>query len=362
MSRSGGCAAAGAKAAVCRGQMLVDEDYWALLHCEGVKEIADRLATTPAYAPFLTADRLPRDPHRFDLERVFKEVPVEEALRFVPYLDGPRKDLLTVWIGRREGAQAKRVFRAIRSGREDREALRATLTRIPGSRVPYDRLLAARNFEDIEDLLRGTTFYRALKEPLRRLIQDGGSLFSLEMALDVEIERRIGDALAALPREDRSALEPLLGYRVDILNLYWVYRAKRYYSMTPEEILNYLMPDRYKVRLPALRALARAETMDAFFEAAAGIPQGDFLLSAPRDDELGLDRERRRRLRTRAERVFRTGGPGFPTAMAYLYLKELEAEDLIKIVEDIRYDFDRRRAALYLTQPLLSGGDVAWPS
>jgi V/A-type H+-transporting ATPase subunit C len=359
---AGGPIAAGAKAAVCFGRMLSDDDYWGLLHCDGVKEIAERLRTTPAYGPFLTGERLPREPHRFDLERAFKAIPVEEGLRFLPYLDGPRRDFLHAWIRRRDADQLKRIFRSVRSGRTDREGIRGTLTPSPGNRIPYDRLLSAHNFEEIEESLRGTPYHQALREPLRRLIEEGGGLFSLEMALDIEIERRIVEALSLLPREDRCRMEPLFGFRLDILNLYWVYRAKRYYDMTPEEILNRLLPARHRTKLPALRALARTESMDEFYEVARQTPLGEYLTYATSGDELGLDRERRRRLWSRAVQVFRSTVPSFPSAMAYIYLKELEAEDLVKIVEDVRYDFDRRQAALYLTRPLVAGGDLTWLS
>ena len=37
--------------------------------------------------------------------------------------------------------------------------------------------------------------------------------------------------------------------------------------------------------------------------------------------------------------------------MAYLILRELEVKDLFTIIEDIRYDYDKKRAREFLIHP-----------
>ena len=46
--------------------------------------------------------------------------------------------------------------------------------------------------------------------------------------------------------------------------------------------------------------------------------------------------------------------------MSYFVIKEFEIQDLIHIIEDVRYGYDRRHAAVYLIKPILMGGETEW--
>jgi V/A-type H+-transporting ATPase subunit C len=40
-------------------------------------------------------------------------------------------------------------------------------------------------------------------------------------------------------------LRKLVGTRVDLMNIYWVYRARRFFNMSPEEALTLITKARY---------------------------------------------------------------------------------------------------------------------
>lgn len=46
--------------------------------------------------------------------------------------------------------------------------------------------------------------------------------------------------------------------------------------------------------------------------------------------------------------------------VAYLMLLEFEVMDLVTIVEDVRYGYDRRMGALFLARPIIPEGVVSW--
>jgi V/A-type H+-transporting ATPase subunit C len=58
----------------------------------------------------------------------------------------------------------------------------------------------------------------------------------------------------------------------------------------------------------------------------------------------------------------RKGFPSFDALGAYLYLRYEEVSDIKMIIEDIRYDYNRREAAYFLGRPLLIGGVAPWRS
>jgi V/A-type H+-transporting ATPase subunit C len=61
-----------------------------------------------------------------------------------------------------------------------------------------------------------------------------------------------------------------------------------------------------------------------------------------------------------ALKIFQKGSPGFHTAMSYFILKSHELDDVIRIIEAVRYDYDRRNAANYLIRPIVSGEEPKW--
>lgn len=351
--------AVGVKAHVLFGRLLKDDLVWELLHAESVGEIAERLRRAPGYQAHLET-LPPRDVHRYDLEALLKTIPLTEAAAFLNYLNGPRDAFLRAWVERHEADNLKSLLRWILSGRQDREELRRRLWMVPASPLSYDLLLSARDFPEFLEALRGTRYFPVIREPMKRLVEGEGNLFSLEMALDIHAEARIHQALLDLEPEDRRPLMPLFGGRFDLLNLYWLYRGKRFYRMTPEELMNRLLPCRYRIGFPLFRRMARAQTLEEALEALSHTPYVRVFHESAPQDELVVERDIKRFLLLAARGIFRAGPPAFHTAMSYFMLRELEVEDLTTIIEDVRYDYDRRHAAVYLARPILSGGDNPW--
>ena len=169
---------------------------------------------------------------------------------------------------------------------------------------------------------------------------------------------RLPELLEAL-REGRSVLR-ILGVQMDFQNLSWVYRSLRYYDLTPEERVARLLPCRYRLGSAALRRMARAEDLGTFWAALKASPYGPCFEDSPPTEEMAMERDMRRAIRKTAMEVFRQGMPDLSTMMAVLTLLESEVQDLITLIEDVRYDYDRRHAALFLARPLIPGGEVRW--
>lgn len=363
-SSHGECISVGVKAHVLYSRILKEETFWGLLNCDSVAEITDQLKNTEGYGPHLET-LPPREIHRHDLEYALKASLLTEANGFLLYFNGTRDMFFRAWVAWYEAENLKNIFRHVMSDNTDRERLRRRLFLIPGTALSYDALLMARNFGEIGEALRGTVFYRVLIEPLKRLVTgEEKSLFPLEMAVDTLVENALYKAMMRLESSARRLLMPIFGARIDLLNTYIIYRALTFYHMSPEETLNRLLPVRHKIQLSQLRRLCRSGTLAEALEileetspAYAAIFKNSLQQPEP---QLALERNINRFLYLQALRVYRTGAPGFHTAISYFLLREFEIKDLIKIIEDVRYDYDRRHAVSYLTRPILSGGDVSW--
>lgn len=359
----GECLSLGVKARVLYSRLLTRDDYWLLLGSDTVHEVAAKLRAKEAYRDCIAL--LPQEVHRYDLEATVKMSLLSQVKAFLIHLSSPRNEFFRAWVGWYEAENLKSIFRHIAAGRADRDALRRRLYGIPGTKLSYDNILAARNFAELSESLRGTAFGKVLAEPLKRLVSgEENTLFPLEMACDSFVELLLFRAMKKMEPDERNALVPIFGTRIDLLNIYILYRSLAFYSMTPEETLNRLLPVRHKISLKFLRDAVRARTVDALttllaekFPAYASVLTDSLEQSEP---HLAMERNIKRRISEQALRVYGSGAPGFHTAMSYFVIKEYEIEDLIHIIEDVRYGYDRKHAAVYLIKEILTGGDTGW--
>jgi V/A-type H+-transporting ATPase subunit C len=344
-------------------RLLSIDDYWNFLGSDTVAEIGRKMSDT-AYDDVIST--LPATPHRHDLESTIKNTLFTQAESFLFHMSSPRDTFFRTLMYRHEADNLKSIFRYIASGRTNRDELRRRLYMSKNSKISYDNALAARDFMELSEVLRGSQYYRVLAEPLRRLhTGEEHSLFPLEMALDLFVELSIYKALKKLEPSEKNRLMPIFGVRLDLYNIYILYRAHTFYSLTPEEALNRLLPARFRVTMQALREIVRMEDVSQINELLKNrFPQYAGLFSDAMADEhphLSMERNIKRFIYTQARRVFGDGPPGFHTAVSYYILKEFEIADIVRIIEYVRYGHDRRSAAAYLTRPIvITGGETEW--
>ena len=352
----------GVKAHVLYSRLLTVDDYWGLLGSDTVVEVAQKLLAT-SYEESLST--LPAEPHRYDVEAAVKTVLVKGASSFMIHLSDPRDRFFRAWVRWHEADNLKSIFRHVAAGRMDRDELRRRLYISKNSTVSYENLLSARDFSELSEALAGSPYHRVLEDPMKRLATgEEHSLFPLEMALDGFVELSLSKAMKKLGSSERKMLLPIFGARIDLYNLYTLYRAVTFYDMTPEETLNRLLPARYRVTLAFLRAAVRAASMEQVIDMMKeAFPKyAEVLIGSLREEEpqLTLERNIKRYIYMEARRVFGSGPPDFHTAMSYFMLKESEITDIIRIIEYVRYGYDRRKAAEYLIRPITSGGETEW--
>ena len=349
---------AGSKARTRRGRLLEDAVYWQLLHCEEVGEIVERLAATPEYHEVL--EKVPREIHRSELEELLDLMLLRESGAFLGYLSGPRKVFLRAWVGLSEADAIKRALRRLAAGRGEKDALRRRLEALPYRSFSTEGLLAADRPETVLDALRSTPYFHVLREPLRRLVEEGGgTLYGAEMAVDGVALQRLYRSARDLPRGERDGVLSLAGALVDLTNIFWLYRGRHYFGQPPEEVLNRLLSVRHRVQIDLLRRLAGAESREAFWKVLEDSPYRPALDQAF-SEELFVDRGMEAFLFRQARRIFTREGPGFAMVVAYLFLRHYDVADLKTLVEDVRYGYSDRDAAVFLVRPILPGRGSVW--
>lgn len=349
-------AAVTAKARVYRGRLLSPDDYLRLLEFETVGEIGAYLAKSEAYGPYISVPS-PESLHRGDLEAIITSVPLLEEIPFCRYLGPERSALLRAWGERFDVDVIKRVLRIITTGAGDREVLRRKVASIPITIADGEKLLAAKSYREVLDSLRGYPLYNILSEPLKRLEKEGGTLFRPKMAMDTFFLTRILSRGGRLPGSEGQGVRQIFGTRADLINIYWIYRSRRFFLLTPEEALGMTLPVRYRLSFETLSAFAFAPDVPSMVKLLRGSVYGeafgtDYSGETTEVNEMALEHNLYRILWRTASKIFGSGSSGVHVVLAYLTLRELEVKDLFTIIEDARYHYDKKKAREFLIHPV----------
>ncbi len=348
-------AAVTAKARVYKGRLLAPADYARILALETVGEVAAYLAKTEAYGQYIPGPS-PETIHRVDLEAAITTVPLLEEIPFCRYLGPERAALLRAWGERFDVDLVRRVINIISAGAGSREALRRRIASVPITVADGEKLLAARTLREVLEAMKGYPLYNILEEPMKRAEKQGGSLFRVKMALDSFFMTNILSGGGKLPGSEGRGVRHIFGTRADLINIYWIYRGRRFFSMSPEEALSLTLPVRYRLKFGALSAIAFAPDTPSMIDILRSGPYGDAFgelgeNSAVEADEMTLEHNLYRVLFRISGAVFRSGSPGVHAVLAYLTLRELEVKDLFTIIECVRYGYDRDKSREFLIHP-----------
>jgi len=109
---------------------------------------------------------------------------------------------------------------------------------------PVTDLLEALDLEQFIEILKETIFYEPLKNALTPLTTKS-RLFDSEIAIDKFMYSQLWDITAKMSKTDREIIRRIVGIEIDLKNLEWIARAKKYYQLQQSELESMLIPHGY---------------------------------------------------------------------------------------------------------------------
>ncbi len=320
--------------------LLTSERLAVLSRAPGIEDLLAQLAQTP-YGPHLDIARQLLTPRRIVYQLRLRLAAVYgKLLRFTPE---PARDLIRELWRLYEVDNLKAVLRGIESGATWR-AVRYLLVPMPHhTALPLDallRILEARNMERAIERLRKLSYYEPLAAALPRY-QAEGTLFPLEIALDLDCRRALWRCMARLPEPDHAQAVRLLGVQLDADNLLWALRFRLYHHLAEEEIINYTLVEHAQVPPAAIRAIAAGEDVAAVVKrACAHIPGVQSLTISTQRALLppgawlpALEQTFYNHLVTLCHQTFMDAAFHIGLPLAYLILAESELRKLTALIE-----------------------------
>ena len=331
-----------AKIKVLRSRLLNYNNYVELSKSKDVEDAANKLKNFYGYHDFfisLEKEKL----HRGYIESKLSLSLMSDFERIYNFIsDYKLKKYLGAFFLRNEIHILKSILSMIYDKR-DIEYTLPELNILIGSKLKIDveRLKSSSCVSDFINNLKGTQFYNLLNDTYKQ----SQKLFDLEMKLDFYYYMHLWQLQKNyLTGKNRIILSKIKGTEIDLVNISWLYRMKKYYNFDSTALYSYLLPIQYKLTPNEISLLVKANTMVEFEKIVYNTYYGDLF----KTEKLKIERVAYKILSSIYYKFYLKYEDTMASVIYYIYLKELEINNITSLIEGIRYKLPAEKILSYL--------------
>ncbi len=276
---------------------------------------------------------------RDDLEQLLTRYMVHETEQLLHYFSGPYKDFLKVFLMKFEITDLVSILRKLSRNEELTGIGDHFIHSEAYSKLPFDKLAASKNVEQFIENLKDTPYYTSLKTVTENI--GVKREFHSEMKLQILFYKTLMKKAAKLDKKDYHMVMEIIGTRIDFLNVQWIYRARAYYGISPEQILIYSIQGGYRLKPVMLKKLAYSNTMDELEQLANKYMEFK-IFGKEADIKKNLDDGFYAYMESRKNDV------SIGKVLWFIYMLDKAIKNLIAVTESIRYRLPKEQIEKYM--------------
>ena len=213
------------------------------------------------------------------------------------------------------------------------------------SKVNVKALAASHSMEEYINNLKGTEYYH-LFNGLQ--IMNPLTSFDYEMQLDIYYFKKMWKLKEKqLKGDNLKSMTHSLGTEIDLLNIMWLYRSKKFYDIRSTDSYAYIIPLNYKLTKPELVKLMETATIDEFIVVLLTTYYGNISQSL-------INGSMEFTCLKIISKIYKNDKSNYPSSMApinnYLFQKQNEVRRLTTALECIRYKLSLQDTLSYVLQ------------
>ena len=326
-----------------QAKLLKDGDYEQIASMRSVPEVTEFLKEKPAYEKYLE-EMDSTLYHRGNVEKILYQSLFDDYSRIFRFGGPQQKQFLKTYWKRYEVDVINYCLRIVFNHYQipfDLDYKKEYFDRY--SQISIDALVASKNVEELVDNLAGTEYY----EPLKKIREmETATLFDYDMALELYYFTTLWKRQKRLLKGKELKLYARdCGTKIDLLNLQWVYRAKKYYHMLPPDIYSLTIPIHHRLSVKEYKTLVETPSLEEFLRQAENTWYA-------RKYDFGDGRTMEQTYKDCLRHLYLADRRQNPYSVAsiytYLYLKEEEIDKLTTALECIRYGLPRSETLAYM--------------
>lgn len=339
-----------------RSRLLKAEDYHKLAESQTVTDVIAYLKGTKAYGKLLDEMDVSLY-HRGNIEKMLVRSLYDDYTRLYRFSNQQQRQFLKLILNRYEVDVINHCLRIVFNHYEmtfDLDHKKDFFDKY--SDISIEKITGSNNVEELVEHLKGTEYYG----PLSR-VRDAGAteLLDYDLALNLYYYSQMWkQGRKVLSKADLEVYTRNLGTEIDLLNLQWIYRAKKYYNMLAPDLYAMLIPIQYRLSKAQFKALVEAPSLEEFFRILNdGTSYGRKYTFDEKDNVEAI-------VNHHLEYLYMTAYRKKPYSMAslvsYLFMKEKEIKIITTVLECVRYGLPPAKTLQYVKQyEKTAGGQTA---
>ena len=212
------------------------------------------------------------------------------------------------------------------------------------SELDINALANCQSIEDFISKLTGTKYYSILSNLHNS--NDNISLSDYEVQLDVFYYQRIWKTLnKTFKGKEKKRLLSLFGTQIDMLNIMWVFRSKKYYKVDAKDIYLTIIPIHFHLRREQLIKLVEAPGVTEFLQV---LSQTRYQFITEQNAKQSIERIYSSVMNKTYKQLMGTSSHSMIHILYYLFLKEEELDCVTTALECIRYKLEPSETLKYI--------------
>ncbi|HIZ81295.1 MAG TPA: V-type ATPase subunit [Candidatus Mediterraneibacter pullistercoris] len=211
------------------------------------------------------------------------------------------------------------------------------------SQISIEKLITSHTTDELVENLKGTEYYAPLKK-----LKDSQdvTLYDYTLTLDLYLFTSTWkEQKKVLKKTDLELFMRDRGSQIDLLNLQWIYRAKKYYNMKPADIYLLLIPIHYKLSTDLVKDLVEAPGLEEF---EAAVARTIYARHYNFRQDLTIEQMYLDCLNYLYTLDHRRNPYSIAAINTYLFLKEEEIKKLTTAIECVRYSLTPGETLAYV--------------
>jgi V/A-type H+/Na+-transporting ATPase subunit C len=211
------------------------------------------------------------------------------------------------------------------------------------SNIDITALATSKSMTEYVEHLKGSDYYSVLTSIQKTDITS----FDYEMKLDIQYFMKAWKLKdRVLSGDNLKYVTDTLGLEIDLLNIMWLYRSKKFYNLQVKDAYAYIIPITYKLKKDKLIKLMETSTIEEFSGVLNTTPY-EFMVPSLANGTI------EKVYQSTVLKNYKLHRDKYPNSMApisyYLYLKRTEIDRLTSALECIRYKLDPQDTLKYIT-------------
>ena len=326
-----------------KAKLLTQQQFEEIAALGSVLEIVDYLKKNTAYADVLSMlddEQL----HRGNIEKVLTQSLYHDYTKIYRFCGQKQRRFMKLLVKNYEIDLINYCLRIVINRYKqpfDLNYKRAFFDRY--SQISIEKLITSRTTDELVENLKGTEYY----VPLKKLkdAQDV-TLYDYNLALDLYFFTSTWkEQKKVLSKSDLELFMRERGSKIDLLNLQWIYRAKKYYNMKPADIYLLLIPIHYKISTEQIKELVEAPGLEEF---TAAMERTTYAKHYNFHQKLTIEQMYADCLHHLYTVDLRRNPYSIAAVNTYLFLKEEELNKLTTAMECVRYSLTPGETLAYI--------------